>query len=166
MTASFVKALPPPEIVTLILKHAGYYGDGAPATPKSARDIAVAVFGKPHRVVLIRNVLADPDRWDPVPDEVAVARALQGDRAVWENLTHYERREVMLAVHARRVAEREFNAQDKAGYGPWAGDPVKVLYRQPVPRVPAWLEQLADAWGMTPARVIGQSTEYAKAEVL
>ena len=52
---------------------------------------AARAFGNPrwrHRDY--RLIEADPERFDPIDDEVAVERALHGDRKVFERLTHYE----------------------------------------------------------------------------
>jgi len=38
--------------------------------------------------------------FDPIDDEVAIERAVAGERAVYEALTHYERAKVRQLVHA------------------------------------------------------------------
>jgi len=47
--------------------------------------------------------LLDP-LMDPIDDEVAIARALAGERAVWDNLTHYERLRVRFLIRVRMDA--------------------------------------------------------------
>jgi len=55
-----------------------------------------------------RSFLLCPERYDPYFDEVALERALKGDKEVFENLTIYEMREFMtrsLALGPERTAE-------------------------------------------------------------
>lgn len=82
-------------------------------------------------------------------DEVAVARALQGDRAVWAQLTKPERDTAMVRARERRLAEMAENAEwsaVKKVAGPiacWAGPP-SIL---PHAKVPLWLRDVMDAAG-------------------
>jgi hypothetical protein len=79
-------------------------------------------------------------------DEVAVRRALDGDRAVWTNLTRPERAETLARIHARRLAEMAENRE-------WS----KILRNHAYGNVanalphsherPEWLESLASVAG-------------------
>lgn len=122
---------------------------------------------------ILNDLVTGPDGevhqvwYEPDVDEVAVARALEGDRLVWDALTHYERREVMLAVHARRELEQAGNAADRAGFDPKSWDRKKGwLYVFPNARVPEWLERLCDSFDLPPKRIIDEAKLYAAARVL
>lgn len=58
--------------------------------------IARKVFGADAHAKVVREIIATPEMYDPYVDQVAVSRALQGDRNVWASMTHYERREALL----------------------------------------------------------------------
>lgn len=49
--------------------------------------------------------LNHPERFDPYLDEVAIARAMAGDREVYEHLTMYEEDEFLNRLEARVEAE-------------------------------------------------------------
>lgn len=48
---------------------------------------------------------------NPFIDEVAVSRALSGDRAVWTNLTRLERAEALARIRERRLGELAENRE-------------------------------------------------------
>jgi AcrR family transcriptional regulator len=50
----------------------------------------------------VYRYLGDREYWDPHLDEVAIARAMGGDRPVFDNLTHFE-----WQAFGRRMAEVE-----------------------------------------------------------
>jgi hypothetical protein len=171
----FVKVLPAPEKVAEVL-----YLHERGLTPIEITEklfgVEEAVPGK-GGVKAVRGILRDlvtgPDGethlvwWEPDIDEVAVARALNGDRLVWDALTHYERREVMLAVFARRELEQGQNTADRAGYDEKSWDRKKGwLYVFPNARVPEWLERLCESFELTPKRIIDEARLYAQARVL
>lgn len=131
----------------------------------SDRDIVDKVFGR-HGAELtttVRNVRRDGHAFDTDIDEVAVARALQGDAEVWAGLTHYERREVMLAIYARREVEREEDLDDARQLRQKSG---QFNYVHPHGRTPEWLVTLADAAGCEPGRLVEVAREHVLARVL
>ena len=163
MQKQFVRALPSPEKVAEIRQLAE---DGFGIT-----DITTMVFGLKdqggHCRKAVVGILTNPHDFDTDVDEVAVARALQGDRAVWESLTHYERREVMIQIHDRRELERQENAEDRGSYDPtvWSragGWP----YVAPIEVIPDWLAKVAEAIGWTAGRLGQEAKDFAQARVL
>jgi len=58
---------------------------------------------------------------DPVDDEVAVARAVAGDRAVWESLTHYERQRVrhLVRLKVEAVGDLRVSPSHRNGLSDW-----------------------------------------------
>lgn len=129
------------------------------------RDIVDLVFGerRPEYMTVVRQIIATPDRFHPDVDEVAVARALGGDRAVWEALTHYERREVMLEVRARREAEWAENEDDRAAFQQHRG---QANYVCPKSKCEPWMETFSAMTGWHVGRIVTEANEYAKARVL
>ena len=129
------------------------------------QDIVSEVFGAlaPEHTTAVRGVAADPHGYHPDVDEVAVARALQGDPAVWERLTHYERREVMLAVWARLDLERAEDAEDKRNLRQHRG---MANYAAPNGMQPEWLSVLADANGWDIGRLLDEARRHVRARVL
>lgn len=67
-----------------------------------------------NRVLAISRL---PHRYDPDDDEVAIERALQGDRGVMENLSFYERQVVMQKIVARYLAEDDWLSGVMRGWG-------------------------------------------------
>lgn len=163
MKKVFVRALPSPERVAEVkdLLALGF----------TDHDIVAKVFGPKdpggHCLHAVRGINADPDLYDTDVDEIAVDRALQGDRAVWEALTHYERREVMLAVHARRELERAENVVDRSG---WTGSRWSRqrgwLYVAPNPRNADWVQNLAEMIGWDAGRLRQEAKGHFEARVL
>jgi hypothetical protein len=129
------------------------------------RDVVLKVFGEatPETTMAVRGTIADRHAYHPDVDEVAVERALEGDRAVWEGLTHFERREVMLRIHERRALEEVENEADDAQLRAHRGS---ANYKRPHDRMPVWLEVLADKLGVEPKKLIGAARDYAQARVL
>lgn len=126
------------------------------------RAIVDEVFGclTPEHTKAVRGVLADPHAYHPDVDEVAVARALQGDRDVWEGLTHYERREVMLTIHARRTLEEAENRDElqlKRVAGP------STNYKAPHDKTPDWVYLLAGQLGISKPWLLDAARDYAAA---
>ena len=86
---------------------------------------------------------------DTYIDEVAMQRAISGDRGVIASLTPVERNELLARVHERRLAELAENAEWAAVKrvarlgGAWKGSPSMLPY----PQVPQWLEDVIDATG-------------------
>jgi hypothetical protein len=109
-------------------------------------------------------VAADPHGYDTDVDDIAVDRALRGDRAVWEGLTHYERRMVLLKVAARRELELHENAEEKAMVRRVVG--YATTFKGVHDRTPAWLRDLADQLGLTKKRLADYARETAQARVL
>ena len=108
------------------------------------RDISLLVFGTPWRTVTVRDVVSNPERYDPVVDEVAVRRAMDGDREVWQNLTHHERRQVLLLVKARWDDDRAEEEWTRELFGK------STLGRNGSP----WLADLAADWGMSRTQLV------------
>ena len=165
MLKQFVRALPSPDKVAEVKDLAKLGFDPA--------DITVKVFGTSpnhaggHQLVAVKAIIADAHGYDTDVDEVAVDRALQGDRAVWLSLTHYERREVMIRIHTRLEQERAENREDLAGFpgDRWSrkkGWP----YIAPHERTPEWAELLAESFGWTARRLGQEAKDYAEARVL
>lgn len=74
------------------------------------------------------------EKYDPYIDEIAVEKALRGERRAWDRLTYYERQEVRAALLRR--SEREPYSQDhRSGVeaywlGEWArsvGESIKTI---------------------------------------
>ena len=140
----YVRALPSPEKVAEVkdLVALGFEVD----------DIVTKVFGTSdyggHCRKAVVGIITNPHDYDTDIDEIAVARALQGDRAVWESLTHYERREVMIQIYDRRELEAESNEADFSAFDPKTWSKRKGWqYVAPIERVPDWLTKIADAIG-------------------
>ena len=83
-------------------------------------------------------------RYDTEDDEVAIARALAGDRVVFEGLTHYERKEVLISVGCRRTREVEQNRTELAYLNRLKihGSSGRALHRF------EWFDALAEQWGI------------------
>lgn len=123
--------------------------------------IAARVFGTHrHGKGWVREILASSHDFDPYVDQVAVDRALLGDAAVWESLTHYERRDVMLAVHERWTSERAENVRWKQV---WGGKRGTNFWTDLHPPRPEWVAALADGWGLTSGRLLTEARRYAEA---
>lgn len=163
MQKQFVRALPSPEKVAEVrdLLELGF----------EVGDIVVKVFGDEdpggtyHRAVF--GIINDPHGYDTDIDEIAVARALQGDREVWASLTHYERREVMIQIYDRRELEEAENAADREGFDPKVWCKQKGWqYAAPIERIPDWLIKIAEAAGWTARRLGQEAKDFAQARVL
>lgn len=111
-------------------------------------DISLLVYGNIHMTETIRAVLRDPERYDPVVDEVAVRRALDGDLEVWQNLTHHERRQVLLLVKARWEDDR---AEER-----WARELFGKSQNRGCPReeLSPWFGALAQDWCISRSRLL------------
>lgn len=161
MTAT-VKVLPTFDKVEQVLELHGYgWAEG---------DIAEKVFGRTvdgAGIKTVRQIIADPHLFDSDIDEVAVARALQGDRPVWDALTHYERRAVMLKIVERRENEIHENYVDRSAFkgAQWTKQK-GWQYKAPHEVTPEWIRILADMIGWQPRRVVQEAKAYAEAKVL
>lgn len=107
--------------------------------------IARVVTGDHRRMrktvaVIAADVWQGHDRFDPVDDEVAIQRALQGDTAVWNGLTHYERREALCRFLQRYEADREESAYWSALADRNGGTTGRTVDM-------GWAADLAHAWG-------------------
>jgi hypothetical protein len=71
---------------------------------------------------------------DPIDDEVAIARAVAGERAVWDALTHYERHRVRYLVRMKveAVGNLRHNPAHRNGLTDWCkavGEDFTVVQR-------------------------------------
>lgn len=158
MVMDLVKVLPAPEKADQIKELLGYGW--------SEQDIVDKVFGAvaPEYTMAVRGVAADPHGYDTDVDEIAVDRALQGDRDVWESLTHYERRRVLLTVAARRELEVSENREEKALVRRVLNS--STTFKGAHDRTPPWFLALADDLGLGRKRLADYSRETAAARVL
>ena len=93
----------------------------------------------------INYISRNPEIWDTVDDEVAIERALGGDRTVLPNLTLYERDRVRQALAERLGRE-----------------PCEPSFRgnKPIHSSDHWLSMLADQWGVNRRRLYGRLGKY------
>lgn len=90
---------------------------------------------------------ANPAAWDTVDDEVAIERALQGDRSVLPALTLYERVKVRDALAERLEREPYEPAFDQE----FRNRPVSSDH---------WLTILADCWGVDRRKLYNRLHRY------
>ena len=98
----------------------------------------------------IGYIIDQPALWDTVDDEVAIERALGGDRSVLPYLTLYERDVVRC-----RLAER----LEREPYEP------SFQGNKPIHSSDHWLSILADQWGVNRRRIfsrLGKHNERAR----
>lgn len=90
-------------------------------------------------LVQVRRWLADPDKYSPYIDDVAVERALGGDRKVFEALTDFERGAFWAGFDKKcRATSLDLIKQEGSNGGHWSNP---------------YLNQIADDFGLTPRRV-------------
>lgn len=83
-----------------------------------------------NRVLAISRL---PERYDPIDDQVAIDRALAGDRTVMPGLSFYERQTIMQSIEDRFVAEPFDRALNN-----WRSEKGE----------PHWLTALMNDWGL------------------
>lgn len=96
-----------------------------------------ALVGRPENTVYAW--IYHPERYDPYIDQVAVERALSGDRKVFDNLTLYEADEFYDRLEARMAIEpydRRLHHKTRGTTG------------NPGTRSPHWLHDLAELLGL------------------
>ena len=149
-----VKTLPAPEKTLRILELI------EAETP--TKEIVREVFGqlRPECTTVVKLMQENPDGFDTYVDEVAVHRALQGEAGVWAALTHYERREAMIRVWARREQERAEDLEDQRSLKMHSGT---FNYVRPNGMAPAWLQAIADANGVDVGRIVDDARAVVKA---
>lgn len=114
--------------------------------PREVTDIALAMLdeGAGWRAINARTGItsnrigamsANPELWDTVDDEVAIERALQGDRSVLPALTLYERVRLRQALAERLEREPYEPVFDQE-------------FRNRHVSSNHWLSILADCWGV------------------
>lgn len=118
-----------------------YWPNTLPPRALTARALAMLRNGRPktevcektglttNRVLAIHRL---PERYDPVDDEVAIARALAGDGSVLPTLTFYER---------TVVRERLIDRYEAEPFDPSVNGSRTELGES------WWLSNLADDWG-------------------
>lgn len=106
---------------------------------------------------VIRNVLADPEMYDPHVDEVAVERAFHGDRDTWDAMTHYER-----AALVDLVIEKAESGATNSG---WPGHPAMYPGAE-IDHERGWVYLLAERLGMSPHRFRKTKNKRASARRL
>jgi hypothetical protein len=102
--------------------------------------------------VVVESILSDPEKYDTHIDEVAVERAFRGDRKVWANMTHYERRALIDKVEEHYNADRgnprwpeaHTQGQGAVGYGLGA----------PIGEQKSWVLLLCEELGEPPYRFL------------
>jgi hypothetical protein len=83
----------------------------------------------PHRNETVTKWLKDPGKWSPYLDEIAMSRALSGDRKVFQNLSLMEAQEFWQRA-ARKSHESHLWAvkdKDTASQNPWAEEMADLL---------------------------------------
>lgn len=93
--------LPKPESVDRIV---GWYRQGLSVAEAKYQYRKCQGGYRGGDALVVERVYREPDRYDTYIDPVAIARAFNGDRTVWDAMTYYEQNHLITLVAKRAVA--------------------------------------------------------------